>query len=667
MADEQHEVRRVNWQEVLSFPQIFRCFRMAIHPSKMLLAMAAIVLVFVGGWVFDQFWGLGGGYARPNEIWDHYSQPAMRFEQEKEQWDEGRLESAARLLADCELQRRRLLGYLTSLPSGRLKEAFRDELAEQDLGDWAPRSYRDVLQEAESEDMSWSDLLAEAEDEFAAEAEAIRDVLSESREAAEKKLDGATFEDDEDEEEAYDQLSEHVDQAHRALSIRRLEFRNNVRRIRGDGIFASFLDWELDCVSKAVAAVRYANVTGGLAQYREVQDSRDVPAMTLGPSQAVQSTPVPANGQGFLFYVLMMWEGVVWLYSEHWVYAAMLSLMTLAVVALLGGAVNRIAALHFARDERISITQALRFAFGKFFSFFTAPLIPLGTIVMLGLLLSVGGLLFNIPAVGEIVGGLLFALAIIGGLIITFLLIGLLAGAPLMYPTIAVEGSDSFDAISRSFSYIFNQAWRGIFYGLVALVYGVITYLFVRLFAYLALLVTHSFVKLGVFVDAPSLHPQADKLELLWSRPTFDSLFGSFNWSAMSGAQQIGAFLIGVWVFLVAVAVAAYLLTFAASSTTVIYFLLRRKVDATDLDDVYVEEPEELPTPPAEAPDVAESGQSAQDVAAEQPSGPAEGEQEPPAPAGGGQEPEQTENEEKPSGGEPSEDDRPGEGDQPQG
>ncbi|MGC9454290.1 MAG: hypothetical protein ACP5HU_05450 [Phycisphaerae bacterium] len=622
MADEQHEVRRVNWQEVFSFPQIFRCFRMAIHPSKLVLAVTAIVLVFVSGWVLDQFWAVGGGYAYPGEIWEHYAKPAERFEQDKEQWQEGRLEAAAALLAQSQRERRELSSYLASIPSGELKTQLREKRDELDL-EVEAKTPSQLLSEAKENDRSWSDLLSDASDNFDEEVDNIEKIIEPAYKAAEEALEKLAFENEEAKEEAHEQLELHKAEAQRALSLRRLRFNNEVRQIRGEGVFASFLDWQADCVSKAIAAVRYRNITGGLAQYRQVNDARSVRPLSLGPAQAVQNNPMPQDGMGFLYYVLMAWQGVVWLYSEHWVFAVLLSVLVLAIVALFGGAVNRIAALHFARDERISIPQALRFSCGKFFSFFTSPLIPLGTLVVLGLLLSLGGLVMSIPAVGEIIGGLLFILAIVGGAIITFLLIGLLAGAPLMYPTIAVEGSDSFDAISRSFSYIFQRPWRSIFYGLVALVYGVITYLFVRLFVYLALLMTHSFVKLGVIAGAPSLDPQADKLDLLWAKPTFDSLFGSFNWAAMSGTQQIGAFLIGVWVFLAAAVVAAYLLTFAASSTTVIYFLLRRRVDATDLDDVYVEEPEELPTPPAEpeAPSEGESqgeGESAEQQGDEQ-------------------------------------------------
>ena len=204
--------------------------------------------------------------------------------------------------------------------------------------------------------------------------------------------------------------------------------------------------------------------------------------------------------------------------------------------------------------------------------------------------------------------GLLFFLAIAVGLVITFLTVGLVAGAPLMYPTIAVEGSDSFDAISRSFSYIYARPWRAGLYGLVALVHGVVSYLFVRLCVFIALAATHCFVKWGVIGGGERLHQDADKLDVLWTRPTFENLSGGSSYAAMDGITEVaGGWMISVWVFLAAATVLAFLLSYAASSTTVIYCLLRRKVDATDLDDIYIEEaPEEQPAPAEEAAEAAE-------------------------------------------------------------
>ncbi|MCK4602953.1 MAG: hypothetical protein KAU28_10835, partial [Phycisphaerae bacterium] len=497
--------------------------------------------------------------------------------------------------------------YLTDAFSKALSELNRKEDGD---GAYKSKSAKEILDEAEKEDENWSDLKAEAKDLHGQEIERIEDILDESEEQAKESLEKASIVSDEDRERAEEALEKSIANAYVAVTERKKQFRKELIARFGKDIFESLLEYEKACFTNAIQAVRYGNLFGGIRNYRDTVEGRGIqPAAVasnpLAPMRRTDASPQD-DPPGFAVWVLMGYHGIIWLIVQHWVYATILLLVTLAVAALFGGAVHRIAALHAARDEKISIVQALKFSVGKFLSFFTAPLIPIAIIMFIGLLLFLGGLVGGIPYVGEIIMGVLFFLAVIAGLLVAFLLVGLVAGVGLMYPTIAVEGSDSFDAISRSFSYVFARPWRAVFYGLVALVYGVITYMFVRLFAYLALAGTHFFVKWGVIGGGKMLSPDADKLDVMWTKPTFGSIFGPFSWDAMSGTQTLGAVLIGIWVYVVAGLVAAYLLSYLASSTTVIYCLLRRKVDATDLDDVYVEEAEEEPAAEAEAPAEAE-------------------------------------------------------------
>src|SRR5207302_8928794 len=117
-------------------------------------------------------------------------------------------------------------------------------------------------------------------------------------------------------------------------------------------------------------------------------------------------------------------------------------------------------AVHVAREEKLSIRQALRFSSGKFLSFVFAPVIPLVIILVVGLVVAVGGLLLYVPVVGEILVGIFFFLALAAGFVMTLVALGTFGGLNLMYPTIAVEGSDSFDAISPSFSYVYARPQR---------------------------------------------------------------------------------------------------------------------------------------------------------------------------------------------------------------
>src|SRR5436305_3919461 len=58
MADEPLTIRGINWRETFPFTNLFRAFRVAIHPSKIVLALVALLLLYVGGRILDGVWPL---------------------------------------------------------------------------------------------------------------------------------------------------------------------------------------------------------------------------------------------------------------------------------------------------------------------------------------------------------------------------------------------------------------------------------------------------------------------------------------------------------------------------------------------------------------------------------------------------------------------------------
>src|SRR5258706_8362350 len=67
MADEPHVLRGINWREAFPFTNIFRAFGIAIHPSKLVLALLALLALYFGGRILDGFW-LHQYKAVPGEI-----------------------------------------------------------------------------------------------------------------------------------------------------------------------------------------------------------------------------------------------------------------------------------------------------------------------------------------------------------------------------------------------------------------------------------------------------------------------------------------------------------------------------------------------------------------------------------------------------------------------
>ncbi len=102
MADEQNELRSVRWTELFSFTHIFKCFKMAIHPSKLLLAFAAITIVFVAGNVMDVVWKLGDQNAFQGEIVSYACMRGDQFDNARKQWEDDRLGDATRLWKEVE-------------------------------------------------------------------------------------------------------------------------------------------------------------------------------------------------------------------------------------------------------------------------------------------------------------------------------------------------------------------------------------------------------------------------------------------------------------------------------------------------------------------------------------------------------------------------------------
>jgi hypothetical protein len=266
------------------------------------------------------------------------------------------------------------------------------------------------------------------------------------------------------------------------------------------------------------------------------------------------------------------------------------------VWALFGGAITRIAAVQFARDEKISLKESLQFAASKFLSYGGAPAIPLGFIAFFALLCIVGGFISRIPGVGPIFAGVLWVLPLVAGFVMAIILVGWAFGWPLMYSTISVEGSDSFDALSRSFAYIFQRPWHYLFYTIVAVVFGSLCSFFVVLFADLLVYMTQWAVAWGcgdpllsqLFYYAPDASGWGSGAEQAVDEPT--------------GLTQFGAVCTGIWLYLLFFLLVGFVYSYFWSASTIIYYLLRRDVDNTEMQEVFLEgEADDLGMPDEQA------------------------------------------------------------------
>ena len=96
-------------------------------------------------------------------------------------------------------------------------------------------------------------------------------------------------------------------------------------------------------------------------------------------------------------------------------------------------------------------------------------------LVLLGFIMRIGVLAF--------LAALVWPFVILLGLMMAVLLIGALVGWPLMWATVSVEGTDAFDALSRSYAYVYHRPWRLLWYALFSLFLAIVSMFVVKLFA----------------------------------------------------------------------------------------------------------------------------------------------------------------------------------------
>jgi hypothetical protein len=291
---------------------------------------------------------------------------------------------------------------------------------------------------------------------------------------------------------------------------------------------------------------------------------------------------------GFLFLLLCgIWEVLMW--------------------GLFGGAITRIAALKFTRDEAPGLIAALKHAFSKWFSYSLPPLVALAGASLFAIQLVVVGLFMNWGPLAFL-AALVWPFVILLGLMMAVLLIGALIGWPLMWATVSVEGTDAFDALSRSYAYTYHRPWRFLWYVIFALFLAIASMFVVKLFASSAIALGNWSVDWGlqntkmrtVVAPAPPANtaPKLDltpgsNAEVKVEIPALEAPAEQELTSSYSAAASI----IGFWKMIVAMLVAGYQAGFLWVASVGIYLLLRRDIDGVQTGEVFVDQAEEYGMP----------------------------------------------------------------------
>lgn len=614
MSDQPDQLRRIEWSQAFPFVRLFSTVRLALDFKRMVLALAAVLITYVAGSILDGVWrGAGGGVIQSshdvalravqptdgtgggprNEIEGFASLPRNDFYTWRSAASDARAQLGARTLVEAgrfetTQEARRQLDDST-LDKLLVDTAYRDELAAvRDLVEEHAAARLEAIGESETYTAA---LRAEMRQKIHAAADNLRRVLS--SDIGHNGWISPNF------AAAADVLipikagsSAAASQAadrQRVLEVAKLQLlRRHYEQTAPTGPFLTLTIYESRCFAAAVQAVAAGRWGFG--------------------DGAFGSKPALASSVGSAFM------GIIWLIVYHPFFALLLTVILLVIFAYFGGAICRSAAVQSAREESISLGETLRFVGDKYGGFIVAPLMPVIVFVLITILLFIGGLVGAIPGIGEIITAVLYPLGLVGGFALAMVFLALLLGFHLMWPTIAAEGSDGFDALSRACSYVGSRAWHVLFYSLTLLIYGGLAFVMMRIIAALTLKLAHSSTKLGMDLVSSGVLATNGKLSALWNMPAWGELpllpavgdppfWGTFHTAPLTGSEMLALFFLRLWVYIVVAGLGAFVVSFFYCGSTQMYFLLRRDVDATDYDEVYYEEePDEdlLDATPAE-------------------------------------------------------------------
>lgn len=599
MGEDRQELRRIHWSEALPFVRLFGTVGRAIDLHHLSLALACVVLVYIGGRLLDSLWIRAGGGVM---VSDASGGPVSEIEAFARldgagyrQWRETTREDHERFENRC-LERfseadaqQRPRSAREAIQTGQHTREVRE------VGDWLERKVRDGLASIEKDTALSAEERRRRSRELQRSADYIRFLL------ARKPVEAFSL------EEAAMAVPTLLAVQPEPEAARQGEVRSRLERVIerqqalvsldarwSRGIFVSQLEFLMRCFSAAVqgAATGRWGFGGG----------------ALDPQPSLLGSLGTAG------------SGLLWLVTQRPVYAIVYGLVHLVVFGFFGMAICRGAAVQWARGETLTSAAVLRFAREKFFGFLAEAGFPVAIFVGVALLLLVGGLVGAIPILGEFLFGAGYGLALLGALALVFAVLGLTLGLHLMLPTVAVEGSDFFDAVQHAFGYIIQRGWNVAFYTLLLLLYGGLTFVAYRVVALLLLKIAHAITGAGMSwfgVWSSARTDTLGKLDAIWRMPAWNELsllpaagglpfWGDFGHAPLSAGEAVAAFFVELWVFLLVAVLGAFVVSFYFCGSTAMYFLLRRDVDGIDYNEVYYEEDSdadsgESPPPPAEA------------------------------------------------------------------
>ena len=305
-----------------------------------------------------------------------------------------------------------------------------------------------------------------------------------------------------------------------------------------------------------------------IADLDQTTISLPTPSHGVLPTLSSQVDRLPTPVRDLLLLLSKPWNPLAT--SRQFVGSLFRCIWFLLVWSIFATAIARSVAIRLVDEEQPSFRDALRFGTQKWPATFNSAAFVFFGIVALAIPGALLGLVMRFDW-GLAVVGVLWPLILLGAVVLAILGIGLAAGWPLMVAAVGVERGDSFQAISTAFSYLYQRPIHFAFYGFISCVLAVL-----------------GFFAAGLFADTTVLFA-------LWA--------GSFGMGHERTADVIGAMAkrgadprwgiqaLQFWTNSLRVLLGSFGWGFFWSIAPAIYLLLRQSVDATELDEIVLDEP----------------------------------------------------------------------------
>ncbi len=245
--------------------------------------------------------------------------------------------------------------------------------------------------------------------------------------------------------------------------------------------------------------------------------------------------------------------------------AISIGLPMIVLLAGVGGAISRSTAIEFSQGRYATRDDTFGFVLRRLGQFVGAVIGPIVGCVIVFLLIAIGGLLLSVP-VFDVLGAVAYGIALIIGGLATIVLLLHIVALPMIVPALAVEGTDSFDAIQRSYAYVIGKPLRYLLFSLVLLLVGVLA--------------------MSVF----SIIANGTMEMTLWAASIFAN---DSTQRVLSGQGELGATkntahqIITFWHTLIQLGIAGYAISLFFTSSTLLYLVTRRVCDGQDINEVW--------------------------------------------------------------------------------